>query len=130
MLKLLACIYERVREESGIDKHKENWINPRLKRRFAGSEAQTPFEATKRFWAYDSDDSDGGWDGNLIKVKHERTRLETKKKRKRNQSKVAYAKLRMEEKMWNKEFYISSLPSVAQTLPKCHQLNLHNTDFL
>lgn len=44
--------------EKGIDRHEERVIKPGFRQAFMGSQTQTPFEAVKRFWAYNSDNSD------------------------------------------------------------------------
>lgn len=53
---------EEMREERnevrGVDRHEEKVIKPGFRQAFKGSQTQTPFEVVKRFWAYNSDNSD------------------------------------------------------------------------
>lgn len=44
--------------ERGVDRHEEKVIKPGFRQAFMGSQTQTSFEALKRFWAYNSDNSD------------------------------------------------------------------------
>lgn len=45
-------------EGSRVDKYEEKVIKLGFRQAFMGSETQTPFEAVRRFWAYNSDNSD------------------------------------------------------------------------
>lgn len=44
--------------EKGADRHEEKVIKPGFRQAFMGSQTQTLFEAVKRFWVYESDNSD------------------------------------------------------------------------
>lgn len=51
----------RHRKTSGgreVDRHEEKAIKPGFRQAFMGSQTQTPFEVVKRFWAYNSDNTD------------------------------------------------------------------------
>lgn len=52
------------------DRHEEKVIKPGFRQSFMGSQTQTAFEVVKRFWAYNSDNSDWRKNKILIKVFH------------------------------------------------------------
>lgn len=50
------CFWRNGRQ--GKDRHEEKVIKPGFRQAFMGSQTQTPFEVVRRFWAYNSDNSD------------------------------------------------------------------------
>lgn len=130
-IKVPACFWECIWEESSVDKYKEKAPKPELKRGFVGSVA---FEAVKiwglRLWRQWCEEEE---DGNLIKVKQAQT-VRSKKKKTSKKKPTTKNAIANPAKDWRRGCGTKRAYSICfeplSTLSKRHKLNLHNKDFL
>lgn len=118
--------------ERGVDRHEEKVIKPGFRQAFMGSQTQTSFEALKRFWAYNSDNSD--WRKKDIWLKLcTQTWWDTRNQGNKIASKMDYGKKRMKEKRDGLQrtgrMFCNFRIWIMQTLFESLRWKPHTTDF-